>query len=299
MTRSRDSHEDGRRGRTRPAGRCGAVALAIVMVFALLGGWSRCFGGEVPSKESPAVTILVYHRFGPVVADSMTVTTPVFEWQLKYLREHGYTIVALDDVVKFVKGQGRLPPRAVAITADDGHRTVFTVMRPLVERERIPVALFIYPSAISNAAYAMTWEQLQALKATGLFSIQSHSYWHPNFQTEKKRLPADAYRKLVESQLTKARQVLQRRLGSPADLLAWPFGIYDDDLMAAAAKAGYVAAFTIDRHNVSAHDNVMALPRYLVTDHDKGKAFAMMLSGADGEAAAARMNHGYRNGYKN
>lgn len=225
----------------------------------------------------------------------MTVTTPVFEWQLKYLREHGYTVVPLGDVVKFVKGQGHLPPRAVAITADDGHRTVFTVMKPMVERYRIPVTLFIYPSAISNASYAMTWEQLQALKATGLFSIQSHSYWHPNFHTEKKRLPADEYRKFVQTQLTKPRQVLERRLGSSADMLAWPFGIYDDELMAAAAKAGYIAAFTIDRRNVSAHDNVMALPRYLVTDHDKGRAFAMILSGGDGAAAAARMRHDYQN----
>ena len=34
-------------------------------------------------------SILVYHRFGPVVADSMTVRTATFRWQLEYLREHG------------------------------------------------------------------------------------------------------------------------------------------------------------------------------------------------------------------
>lgn len=295
MTHSRDGRGDRSGGIARTAGRPVAIALAIVIVFALCGGSSRCFGGEAPSGESPTITILVYHRFGPVVADSMTVTTPVFQWQLKYMREHGYTIVPLGDVVKFVKGQGHLPLRAVAITADDGHRTVFTVMKPLVERERIPVTLFIYPSAISNASYAMTWDQLEALKATGLFSIQSHSYWHPNFHAEKKRLPADEYRKFVQTQLTKPRQVLERRLGSPADMLAWPFGIYDDELIAAAVNAGYVAAFTIDRRNVSPNDNVMALPRYLVTDHDKGKAFAMMLSGGDTEAAAARLRRRYQN----
>lgn len=223
----------------------------------------------------------------------MTVTTPVFEWQLKYLHDHGYTVVPLRDVVKWVKGQGHLPPRAVAITADDGHRTVFTVMKPLIERYRIPVTLFIYPSAISNASYAMTWEQLGILKAIGLFSIQSHSYWHPNFHTEKKRLAANAYRTLVETQLTKPRQVLERRFGSPVDMLAWPFGIYDDELIAAAAKAGYVAAFTIDRRNVSVSDNVMALPRYLVTDHDKGQAFEMLLSGKASDKAAPRTRHDY------
>ena len=274
---------------------CSVVALAVVIALALCRGSSECFGADAPAQENSTITILVYHRFGPIVADSMTVTTPVFEWQLKYLREHSFTVVPLSDVVKFVKGQGHLPPRAVAITADDGHRTVFTIMKPMVERERIPVTLFIYPSAISNASYAMTWDQLVALKATCLFSIQSHSYWHPNFHTEKKRLPAGEYGEFVQNQLTKPRQILERRLGSRADMLAWPFGIYDDELITAAVKAGYVAAFTIDRRSVSASDNVMALPRYLVTDHDRGSAFAAMLSGKDTQAAATHIRQAHQN----
>jgi len=124
------------------------------------------------SESATSATILVYHRFGPVVADSMTVTTAVFASQLKYLHDNGYSIVPLRAVVNFAAGHGELPPRAVAITADDGHRTVFSDMAPLVERYRIPVTLFIYPSAISNASYAMTWKQLAELKATGLFSVE-------------------------------------------------------------------------------------------------------------------------------
>jgi len=36
----------------------------------------------------------------------MTVTTSVFEWQLEYIRQHGYNVVPLADVVSCVKGQG-------------------------------------------------------------------------------------------------------------------------------------------------------------------------------------------------
>lgn len=96
------------------------------------------------------------------------------------------------------------PPRAVVITADDGHRSVYAHMFPLVKRYGVPVTLFVYPSAISNAAYAMTWAQLEELAQSGPFDIQSHSYWHPNFKQEKRRLPADQYERLVESQLTKS-----------------------------------------------------------------------------------------------
>lgn len=223
------------------------------------------------------VTVLVYHRFGPTVADSMTVTTPVFEAQLKYLRDNGYVFVPLRDVVAFVAGRGSVPARAVAITADDGHRSVFTDMKPMVERYRIPVTLFIYPSAISNASYALTWDQLTQLKATGLFEIESHTYWHPNFHIEKRRLSPEAYQAFTKIQLTKSRQVLERRFAATVDELAWPFGIYDDELIAMAREAGYVAGFTIERRHASRRDNVMAIPRYLMTDRDRGAAFAAIV----------------------
>lgn len=233
-----------------------------------------------PARATSA-TILLYHRFGPVTTGATTVRTSVFEKQMKFLREHNYNVVRLRDVVEFIEGRGQLPERAVAITADDGRRTVFTEMKPIVERYRIPVTLFIYPSAISNASYAMTWEQLKQLQATGLFDIESHTYWHPNFRIEKRRLSPADYQQLVDSQLRKSREVLQRRLGSKVDLLAWPFGINDSELIAAARRAGYVAAFTIQRRQVSNRDNPMAIPRFTVRDSDVGKAFQSLLAGRE------------------
>jgi peptidoglycan/xylan/chitin deacetylase (PgdA/CDA1 family) len=250
----------------------------VVLLLAISLNVVTSIATSTPASEgSTSATILVYHRFGPVVADSMTVTTAVFASQLKYLHDNGYTIVPLHDVVNFAEGHGELPQRAVAITADDGHRTVFSDMKPLVERYRIPVTLFIYPSAISNASYAMTWEQLAELKATGLFSVESHMYWHPNFHIEKRRLSAEDYLKFVDGQLNKSRQILERRLSGHVTMLSWPFGIYDDELIAAATKSGYVAAFTIDRRKVVRGDNVMALPRFIVTNGDVGQRFESLL----------------------
>lgn len=233
---------------------------------------------ESESAEGASATILVYHRFGAVIADPMTVRTSVFASQLQFLYDNGYTVVPLREIVNFLTGHGELPPRAVAITADDGHRSVFTDMKPLIEKYNTPVTLFIYPSAISNASYAMTWEQLDELKATGLFDVQSHTYWHPNFRVEKRRLSAAEYQKFVELQMDKSRDVLERRFNTKVDMLAWPFGIYDDELIAAAQKAGYVAGFTIERHSASRNDNIMAIPRFIVSDSDVGKAFERLLT---------------------
>jgi peptidoglycan/xylan/chitin deacetylase (PgdA/CDA1 family) len=233
------------------------------------------------AEEPPLnVPILLYHRLGPVLTDDMTVTTPVVESQLKLIKERGYQVIPLRALLDAYNEPEAPPPeRSVVLVADDGHRSVYTDLFPLIKRFQIPVTLFIYPSAISNpsAPYAMTWEQLAEMKASGLVDIQSHTFWHPNFKIDKKRLAPAAYDKFVQDQLVKSKAVLDQRLGLKVDLLAWPFGIYDDELTKAASEAGYAAAFSIDRRPVTRAEKIMTLPRFIVTDADRGDRFERLL----------------------
>lgn len=232
----------------------------------------------VGKASGPLPAILVYHRFAPNATDSMTVRTSSFAAQLEWLNANGYVVIPLRLLVERIAGgSNRLPDKAVVITVDDGHRSVHSQMLPLVRRYRIPVTLFIYPSAISHADYALDWAELEELKQAG-FDIQSHSYWHPNFNKEKRRLSPEAYRDWVRTQLVKPRRVLAQKLGITADMLAWPFGIYDNELIAAAAAAGYRAAFTLDRRRPRESDRRLALPRYLITDSLSLREFAQLLS---------------------
>ena len=237
-------------------------------------------GGTQGAREQPpaagSVSILVYHRFEPAIHDSMAVRTSKFASQLRYLADHHYRVIPLRTLVSSLLHHEPLS-NAVVITVDDGHRSVYTDMLPLVREYRVPITLFIYPSAISNASYAMTWEQLDALRQTGLFDVQSHTYWHPNFKIERRRLAPSAFDELVTTQLVKPRRVLNAKLGIDADLLAWPFGIYDDDLIRRANAAGYVAGVTLDARRVSPGDRTLALPRFLVTDAMSDKRFAAIL----------------------
>jgi len=232
-----------------------------------------------PHATAGGVAILAYHRFEPEVHDSMAVTTSQFARQLQYIADHHYRVIPFRTVVTSLQRHEPVSGQAggIVITVDDGHRSVYTDMLPLVRKYRVPVTLFIYPSAISNASYAMTWNQLQTLKETGLFDIQSHTYWHPNFKTERRRLDAPAFDKFVTMQLVKPRDVLHAKLGVDADMLAWPFGIYDDDLIRRAAAAGYVAALTLDARPVKPDDRLLALPRFLMTAGVSDKRFQSML----------------------
>ena len=222
--------------------------------------------GWTGAAQATEAVILCYHRFGPAVADSMTTRTSVFEQQLARLKGEGYRFVTLDEVIDGLQGRRPLPDKAVALTIDDGHITVYTDLLPIIRREQLPVTLFIYPSAISNASYAMTWEQLREMLETGLVTIQSHTYWHPNFKTERKRLDDAAFAKLVKVQMERPRAVLKQRLGVEADVLAWPFGIHDPELEAAATAAGYRASLALGERRARDTDPRQALSRFLIAD---------------------------------
>ncbi|WP_223484300.1 polysaccharide deacetylase family protein [Pseudomonas sp. A-RE-19] len=246
--------------------------LACIVLMCLCGlAW-----GEDGTAQS--ATILVYHRFSDTADDSMTVRMSTFETQLRVLHEQGYHIVSLREVVDWLQDpKATLPHKPVAITVDDGHRSVFDKLLPVVLRERFPVTLFIYPSAISNASYALTWEQLRALRQTGLIDIQSHTFWHPNFNVERRhRTPAD-FQQFVRTQLNKSRQRIESQTGAHVDMLAWPFGIYDDELIALAADEGYTVAFTLQARKADRHARLLALPRFLMSDAYGASAFAQLL----------------------
>nr|WP_241688962.1 polysaccharide deacetylase family protein [Burkholderia pseudomallei] len=278
-------HPGSRLTRFRLAAAACCLALASAARPAFAGANAPAAAEPPTDAQRPA--ILVYHRFSSSAPpDSMTVRVSTFGAQLAFLRAHGYTFVPLRDVVAWAASPSApLPDKAIAITVDDGHRSVYELLRPIVLRERLPVTLFIYPSAISNASYAMTWDELRALRATGRFDIESHTWWHPNFRTERRRLAPDAFRRFAATQFAHSRARLEREIGGPVDLLAWPFGLYDDELTSLAAQAGYVAGFTLDARKVRRGDAPLALPRLLIVDSCTPAVLARML-GERGDARA-------------
>lgn len=228
------------------------------------------------------VPILAYHRFGAEVSDSMTIKTAAFAQQMEWLKTNGYTVISLDTAVRYLQGTVKsIPAKSVVITVDDGHKSVYSDMAPIVKRYKIPVTLFIYPSAISNAKYAMTWDQLRELEAGGLFHVESHTYWHPNFNHEKKKLSPEEYAKFVDKQLGGAKKKLEEKMGHEIKYLAWVFGIYDDELLNDAKNAGYAMAFTIDRRHARSGGNPMSQGRYMVISKHDLKAFEQMVDGTE------------------
>lgn len=241
------------------------------------------------SLAAQEIAILVYHRFSPNVPGSTTVRTSTFISQLDWLATHRYHVVRLSNALPYLCEDRRMPEtRSVVITVDDGHESVYTQLFPIILKDHLPVTLFIYPSAISHASYALTWTQLATMMRSGLVDVESHTYWHPNFDHERARLAPAQYRAFVDFQLQESKKILQTKLGVKVDLLAWPYGIYNPYLEHAAQQAGYSAAFAFSGGTVRAGCDRFAIPRIPVSDADRNERFGALLTSEHSKRSARR-----------
>src|SRR4030066_1575120 len=100
-----------------------SFCLFLSFMFPLTEGEAKA-KKEIPQGGS--IPVLLYHRFGPVVADSMTMPTSVFESHQQFLHDNEYKVIAIRELVDNYFKHGIPPnPRSVAITVDDGHISVY------------------------------------------------------------------------------------------------------------------------------------------------------------------------------
>ena len=228
------------------------------------------------------IPILCYHNFNPTRPGSMNLRPQVLEEQILWLKNHGYTIIPLQEAVDYLQGKRpTLPEKSVVITADDGWQSVYTYLYPLVKKYHFPVTLFIYPETISSGKNTMTWEELHELQNTGLFDIEGHTYSHPNFKQERKHISEERYEKFVAHELAGSKAILEKKMNKPITLLAWPFGIYDDYLENAAKKAGYTMAFTINYEAANKSYRPMAEPRFMIVASQSMNTFTGIVKRAN------------------
>jgi peptidoglycan/xylan/chitin deacetylase (PgdA/CDA1 family) len=239
-------------------------------------------GGLTPPARAQApslLPVLTYHRFSPGASTSATiVSTPVFAHQMAWLAANHVRVAPLRETIAVAHGT-KLAAPTVAITADDGWRSVYTEMFPILREHRFHATLFINPPSIGHGGAYLTWPMLAEMVQSGLVDVQAHTLSHPNFNTERARHDPAAYQAYLDHEIAGSRTAITANLGLPADLLAWPFGLHDPQLEAAAQKAGFAAAYALGSSAITAGSPDFALPRYQIYDTDRDVRFAWIVAG--------------------
>ncbi len=89
------------------------------------------------------VPVFLLHRFEDKSRGIQGHSQAHLEAALTYLKDHGYTVVSVRQVVEAVINGEALPPRAVAFTLDDGFYDQANTALPVFEHFQAPVTLFL------------------------------------------------------------------------------------------------------------------------------------------------------------
>ena len=197
------------------------------------------------------VAVLAYHSVSSGPEDT-TVAPAAFAAHLDALARSGYAFVRLSDVVAWREGRADLPPRAVALTFDDGYADFVTAALPCIRRHAAPVTLFLVGD---RGAYQrrqgvpMLGDAVLArLREDPLVELGYHTQSHPDLRT-----------------LTPAELRAECAAPFPARYFAYPGGNYSTEARDAVAALGYEAAFSIKPDLVRRSHDPYLLPRIVIT----------------------------------
>jgi peptidoglycan/xylan/chitin deacetylase (PgdA/CDA1 family) len=235
------------------------------------------------------VPVLVYHNMGPEDRGRLLIGVKKFEAQMRALRAEGFQSVSLSDYLEFTAGRKQLARKSVLITFDDGYRSFAQYARPILKDYGFTATLFVYSDFVGGGG--MSWKELSAMAAQG-FDVQAHSKTHSSLR-RKEGEPQDAYAKRIEAELAYPAEQFRKQLGRASDVLAYPYGDTDDELLPYVVKYGYVAAFTVRRQSNPAWAYPLKISRSQVYSEMSLKEFTANLTNfQDEEVGAARGSDG-------
>jgi peptidoglycan/xylan/chitin deacetylase (PgdA/CDA1 family) len=116
--------------------------------------------------EAPAAAILLYHRVAHAAPDThgLCVTPAAFRAQMEHLRRE-LTPLSLADLVAALAA-GALPPRAVAVTFDDGYVDNLTAASPILVEQGVPATFFVTAGEL-DGAHEFWWDTLEQIFLAG------------------------------------------------------------------------------------------------------------------------------------
>ena len=203
-------------------------------------------------------TVLIYHRFDEDKYPTTSVSTEIFERQMRYLKENGYKVIPLKQLIYYLENKKEIPPRTVVITIDDGYRSTMKAYR-ILKKYGFPFTVFLGMEGIDRYPAFLTREELEILKKDKLVSFGNHSYSHARFARLMTKMSPEEYEEFIRKDTQKAERKLKKLLGYIPKVYAYPYGEYTKPYIKVLKSMGYKAMLSQDPQNVDKN-----IPLYLI-----------------------------------
>ena len=231
-----------------------------------------------------AIPILMYHsidRHSDPRAPRWTLSPTSFAEHMHWLAEHDYRPMTISDLVSARTSGIPLPPRALAITFDDGLRDFLTGAVPVLQRHGFTATLYVVTGYVGKTSRwsrslgetdrpMLSWSELRSVSEHGI-ECGAHTHSHPQLDIMP---PAGALGEILRS-----KTCLEDHLGRAVQTFAYPHGYAYRTTRQLVRQAGFTSACRVRHALSSTEEDRFALSRIIMTSDIGARDLASLLAG--------------------
>jgi biofilm PGA synthesis lipoprotein PgaB len=284
--------------------------------------------GAAASDPPQSFRVLCYHDVRDNLRESFrrwpegtAVDTQDLIRQFSWLKENGYHPVSLQQIVDAREGRASLPDKAVLLTFDDGYKSAYTKVFPLLKQFEFPAVIAIvgdwietrpgeqvnYGDGTMPRSEFVNWDEVREMVRSGLVEVASHSHnMHKGVPANPQgsKIPAAIaryywpqsagyesdkdYESRVKSDLKRSAELIGRETGIHPRAMVWPYGAYSMLTAKWAAEAGMPITMNLEPGPNTPDDSLARVRRALVMYHDDLRSLIQILRQPAGYAGSER-----------
>ena len=178
--------------------------------------------------KGKAIPVIMYHGVAenpPKWAsngEDLFIDPKNFEEQMKYIKEHNYETIFVEDIENNHSGGVTL-----ILTFDDGYEDFYTNVLPILKKYNLKANLYVITNSINKKDY-LSEEQLKEIADSKLVSIGSHTHNH--------NVLKDLSEEQIEYELKTSKEILEKIINKKVRTISYPTGAYDDRVLKLAEK---------------------------------------------------------------
>ena len=227
------------------------------------------------APETISIPVLCYHRVITKTYSPYDLTPARLESHFQLLKKEGFHPITAAEYLNFQKHPALFPKKPILLTFDDGNKSHYLHVFPLLEKYGYKATFFIYPNAVSKQAtskYLITWSELAEMIQGGM-DIESHTLSHPFLTETRTSLDNPRYLAWLDQEFKDSKAILEQKLNIKVNAVAYSFGWYNSVVEKKAEEAGYQGIFTTNWGANSVGSNPLSINRKVISNELHLNAF--------------------------
>ena len=211
------------------------------------------------SARPMGIPVIMYHDISHRFNDPYTMSPADFAAQMEWLYAHGYQAISLKEARSLA---GVDTDKTIIITFDDGYASfmdhAFSLLQGYGFRATINIIGKYVGTYVAPNRPMLSWDEYRYLTENDYVDLGCHTYHLHSMQKNVLTVSGGE----IEKDLILFLDVLKKETGQGTDILAWPYGRFNERSMKIAQKVGFKYILTSNKgllFEESAYDKIPRL----------------------------------------